>query len=70
MIPSELIRTELWSQNDEKVLLISSLITMLIYKKKKKRDFSTLVVLVGFEVTFSAVRLNRDSNVSFKIVAC
>lgn len=42
---------------------------MLIYKKIKKSDFSTLVVLVGFEVTFSAVRLNRDSNVSFKIVA-
>lgn len=36
MIPSELIRTELSSQNDEKVLLISSLITMLIYKKIKK----------------------------------
>jgi len=67
LISSELIRTELSSQNDEKVLLISSLITMLVYKKKI--GFPTLVILVRFEVTFSAVRLNRDSNVSFKIVA-
>lgn len=34
LIPSELIRTELSSQNDEKELLVSSLITLLCIKKK------------------------------------